>query len=555
MKTIIAVLFGFLALNSSAQVIGDNPTNTAPPGVTNASPAAPGNAMLTDPEVAAWLQDATPEGATLSGPPDDTWVWTNAFWDGSEPVGPYSGSLMHVSPLAEGWHQHYFSLASLALPVNPGDWLIAYVYLSRTNTPAAVALRWLVGAANAQGPAAWNAGVFWCAANVLTNNADTNAFYAGPLPAAGQWARLSVPAAALGPGARLAQGLSFAILDGTAAWGLAGKVVPYTAGNGAAAPPGAGPGVGEPLVLSGYCVNPAPGVAGWWQGQNSPADFLGLDNGQWQGTSGYMAGEVGQAFYLNSAGADVRVPASATLNVGTNYGFTVETWICPYDLGNRPIVEWNYDNNGYTSYGAHFWTSQPPPCGSGTGCLFANLIDSGGGSHYVASAAGLVSAGVWSHVALTYNQITGYGCIYLNGSLVAATYVGTFTPQTSYDLYFGARVCGAGEAWWYGGIDEVSLYKCVLSAAQIQAIYNAGSAGKCTSAPASVSPPPGLAGWWQGQNSPADYLNQDNGYWQGTAAYMTGEVGQAFYLDGTDADVLVPASPALNAGTDFTVET
>ena len=231
--------------------------------------------MLTDPEVVVWLQDATPEGATLSGPPNEPRVWTNAFWDGSEPVGPYSGTLMHVSPPGEGWQQHYFSLPGLDLSVNPGDWLITYVYVPVTGTPSAVALRWLVGAANAPGAASWNAGVFWAGPNVLTNSADTNAFYAGLLPAAGQWARLSVPAAALGSGPQLVQGLSFAVLNGAAAWGLAGKVVPCIAGNGAAPPPGAGASGVEPLIPAGSCVSLPSGPVGWWQGRKQSGRLPG----------------------------------------------------------------------------------------------------------------------------------------------------------------------------------------------------------------------------------------------------------------------------------------
>jgi hypothetical protein len=82
-------------------------------------------------------------------------------------------------------------------------------------------------------------------------------------------------------------------------------------------------------------------------------------------------------------------------------------------------------------------------------------------------------------VALTYSQASGVACLYANGSQVFSTNTGAITPQTSCNLFFGARVSGAGAARWLGGLDEVSLYDCVLTPAQILAIYSAGSAGKC----------------------------------------------------------------------------
>jgi hypothetical protein len=563
MKRIIAVVVGCLALDCFAQVSGLNPTNGASPGATNTVtvPATaanePSGVPPTDPQVVLWIQDSTPAGASLSAPPDDPWVWTNAFWDGSQWVSPYPGSLLHLSPPAEGWHQHWFSEPGLNLAVNPGDWLIAYIYLPLANGPSAVALRWLVGGASAQAPASWGPGVFWCAPTFGTNNsAVTNAFYMGPLPAPGQWARLSVPAAAVAEGSQLVQGMSFSIYDGTAAWDQAGKIVPYLATSATAAATGAAMNEAGQLTQSGPCLNPPNGLVGWWKGDGSTNDFLGLDNGYWQGTAAYMTGEVAQAFYLSGTNDDVIVGASPTLNVGVYDGFTVETWINPSDFGKRPIVEWNSDQGGYTSYGAHFWASQPTPYGSGPGCLYANIIDTAGGSHYVVTAAGLLQTGVWSHVALTYGQASGQACIYLNGGQQVCTDVGVFTPQTSCALYFGARVCGSGEGYWLGGIDEVSLYKCVLSPGQIEAIWSTGNAGKCTNPPSCASQPSGLVGWWKGEGTTNDTLGLDNGWWQGPAGYIPGEVGEAFYLSGANDDVIVGASPTLNvgAGGAFTVE-
>jgi len=59
--------------------------------------------------------------------------------------------------------------------------------------------------------------------------------------------------------------------------------------------------------------------------------------------------------------------------------------------------------------------------------------------------------------------------------------LGSFTPRTSPNLYIGYRpdTSPFGPIAFVGLIDEVTLYSRALSTNEIQAIYNAGSAGKC----------------------------------------------------------------------------
>jgi hypothetical protein len=134
------------------------------------------------------------------------------------------------------------------------------------------------------------------------------------------------------------------------------------------------------------------------------------------------------------------------------------------------MVEW-----GNTSaFGVHFWLAV-----YSAGSLYANVMDTYYNSHILSSATGLVYADRWQHFALTYDHATGDGAIYLDGNLVASSPLGVFTPQTSYDLYLGYRPWGGGPTYFSGLLDEVSLYSQALSQAQIQAIYSAGSAGKC----------------------------------------------------------------------------
>ncbi len=230
------------------------------------------------------------------------------------------------------------------------------------------------------------------------------------------------------------------------------------------------------------CDAPPPGLVSWWRGEGDASDFAGENNGVLQGDVSFVPGEVGQAFSFDGTTADVEVPASASLNVGSGPGLTVEAWVKPAGLSaGGPLVEWN-SGSGPEPFGVHFWASQPLPYGGGPGCLYADVIDSGGGYHYFTSPGGLLTTQAFQHVALSYNKANGAAVIYLNGTNVAQASLGSFTPQTAYPLYLGVRPAGAGAARFAGEMDEVGLYARALSAAEIQAIYAAGSSGKCAEA-------------------------------------------------------------------------
>jgi len=93
----------------------------------------------------------------------------------------------------------------------------------------------------------------------------------------------------------------------------------------------------------------------------------------------------------------------------------------------------------------------------------------------------------WSHVALTYDGASVVS--YVNGALarqVSAS--GLLLPSKGGEFRIGSRSAGFG-SWWSGRIDEVELFNRALSQPEIQAIVNAGSAGKCKGSP-TPSPTP-----------------------------------------------------------------
>ncbi len=231
-------------------------------------------------------------------------------------------------------------------------------------------------------------------------------------------------------------------------------------------------------AFSQSCAPLAPGLVAWWPGDGSTEDVIGQLHAVPLNGVAAVPGRVNQAYGFDGLDDGAVVPAASALDVGRALGFTLEAWINPSTVTRQsPILEWNSG----TAYGVHFYHSVIPPGGNGPGCLFANLVDTLGVNHVVRSGAGAISVGEYQHVALTYDSISGHAILYLNGVLLADESLGTFVPQTSYNLLFGYRPSGFDGSPFYfsGGIDEISIYNRALLRSEIQAIYTAGGAGKC----------------------------------------------------------------------------
>ena len=166
-------------------------------------------------------------------------------------------------------------------------------------------------------------------------------------------------------------------------------------------------------------------------------------------------------------------------------------------------------------------------------------------------------AGSWQHIALSYDKTSGQAAIYLNGSVVVQTNLGVFTPQTSFtNFLIGARTT-FGSALspndkFSGEMDEMSVYSRALASNEIQAIYNAGSAGKCTTT--NCTPVPvGLVGWWQGEGNTLDQIGGNSGTLVGNTTYASAKVGQGFVFDG-NADAVRVGNPTNLQFQDLTIE-
>ncbi len=242
-------------------------------------------------------------------------------------------------------------------------------------------------------------------------------------------------------------------------------------------------------AFSQTCAPPPVGLVGWWPLSGDCSDLVNGDTGIPAGPTNFVAGEVGLAMAFDGASGSVRIPASSILDVGAGGGMSVEAWIKPNNVNwAQPLVEWNSNQGVFNGIGAQYWISVASS-GGGAGSIWVNLLDSSLTPHQLSTVPGLVGTNAYQHEAMSYDKASGLLVIYLNGAAVAQPNLGSsFEPNTTSDFYLGLRPAGGGGPVYYNGaLDEVSIYNRGLTAAEIQAIYAAGSAGKCN-----VTNPPSI---------------------------------------------------------------
>lgn len=196
--------------NTNTNSTGTNGTGgtdtTGASGDTNTN--ASGTNALSN--VSAWFDDALPLGAVADWN-GDTWNWVSA-----NPY-PQSGTREHQSAVMAGLHQHFFYSAAQTMTPAAGDVLYTWVYIDPANVPSELMLQWHDGKT-------FDHRAYW-GANTIDMGTDGTAsrHYMGPIPAAGQWVQLQVPASAVALEGVTVSGMAFTLYDGRATWDNTGK--------------------------------------------------------------------------------------------------------------------------------------------------------------------------------------------------------------------------------------------------------------------------------------------------------------------------------------------
>jgi len=224
-------------------------------------------------------------------------------------------------------------------------------------------------------------------------------------------------------------------------------------------------------------VTPAdPGTKGlvaWYKLDGDAKDSAGTHHGTLNGNpQPFVAGKVGQAFRVTDDITYILVPYSADLGLNT---FSVAVWVNVTDLaalrgivGTRIKGEYTFDLKAMS-------TMVHGDIGTGTAWL-STAVD------IAAAQGGVISTGIWHHIAYVVDDATDTARMYLDGTL-AATVTFTGTPlfmKSGESLGIGSSYDGGVERM-RGLIDDVRLYNRALSAAEVASL--AGRPGPVFQAP------------------------------------------------------------------------
>lgn len=246
------------------------------------------------------------------------------------------------------------------------------------------------------------------------------------------------------------------------------------------------------------CVPPPDGLVSWWRGENNASDSFGPNNGLVLNSVYFEPGLVGQCFhFVSSPNPRVLIADNPTLQL-TN-SLTIEAWI-KVNFGYW-ILDRGDDVVGEVPYGMTL---------VGPTDTRLNFIIAATATDHAELWTAPLPTNVWLHIAGTLDGGSGDMRIYINGQVAAET---TTTvrpvcpltgPNPSVAIGNSAGTAGFPFDGW---IDEVSLYSRALSQAELQAIYEAGSAGKCVlhSPPLILVQPQGQVGYW-GQSASFNVL-------------------------------------------------
>lgn len=235
------------------------------------------------------------------------------------------------------------------------------------------------------------------------------------------------------------------------------------------------------------CVIPPADMFGWWPGEGNLNDIQGGYNGTGAGGGpAFEAGKVGQAMSFDGTNDTVTVSGFPD----PNPAYSVDAWVYWKGVINGSqhdailVKTQNSDGSGGDSYGLFIY--------AGDNSLLSIIA---GDTVTVNTPPGSVPLNEWFHVAQTYDGTTLK--VFINGQLEASTSASRSVSTGL--LAFGTR--SGVQHFIHGLLDEIEIFSRALSSNEINAIYNAGTVGKCKAAPATL--------WYNGDFDGANGLRNE----------------------------------------------
>ena len=174
-------------------------------------------------------------------------------------------------------------------------------------------------------------------------------------------------------------------------------------------------------------------------------------------------GKFGTAIFCDSAASHTIVRDDPTLQFGTS-DFSIELWICPTMLAidsrdaRRRFM--SKANHARTWWNLNLTTDGKP---------FLEMVDSNGAG-CANRPAGTIPENAWTHLVVVVDRTNAKNRYYINGKLDSIQNIPP-TFRGSLDVEGGDLSLGSSWQPFVGLLDEVKIYKRVLSESEINASY------------------------------------------------------------------------------------
>lgn len=224
------------------------------------------------------------------------------------------------------------------------------------------------------------------------------------------------------------------------------------------------------------CLSPPNGLIGWWQGEGNFIDLVSGNNGTPLNGPTFISGKVGQAFHLDGTDDSIQIPDATRLKPAN---ISVSAWVkfdslnsVTSDVGLQYIL-FKRGNGPFEAFSLFKLR------GTGPDDRIHFLVGSNPTVNLRAAAVSttVITTGQFYHLVGTYD---GHDIkLYVNGVLERV-------QPANFDIgYVNGKplvIGGSGEPFngrVRGDVDEVQIYNRVLSATDVQSIYETGTTGLC----------------------------------------------------------------------------
>lgn len=239
------------------------------------------------------------------------------------------------------------------------------------------------------------------------------------------------------------------------------------------------------LATSPVCVPPPSGITSWWPlgetGGTLAADIVGTNTGTLANASMHIGGKVGNGLQFDGVNDSLIISESDTLDWDT-IDFSMEFWL---KAGSTGGIQRALISKSPVS-GENYWNIRLVEDGR----LFVELMGAGFiNNNFVVSSIS-VNDGNWKHIAIVRQGTTV--TIYIDGQVRGSgSSAGVTNTNNPFNVLVGTDSTvpgGPGSGFPFPGpranfngmLDEITFYKgTALTQTQVQAIYDAGTAGKC----------------------------------------------------------------------------